>query len=112
MDIEITRLKELSVAFEIIRTHRVQDIFSIWYVAARKLCVVVDSKVKNWSCMLSHKNCHLALLCLQHHFGIILTIFEKFKYYFDSDKSAIKHQPSRNEELCHFPIFIEKYHIL
>ena len=47
-------------------------------------------------------------LCLQHHFGTLLTISAKFKYYFDFDKLAITLQPSRNEELCPFPILIEK----
>ena len=97
-----------------IRTHKIQNtgIVSIWYVEARKLCVVVDSKVKNWSCTLSYKHCYLLLLCLQHHFGIILNIFEKFKYYFDFNQSAITLQSSRNEELCHFPILNEKYGVL
>ena len=57
---------------------------------------------------LSSKNCNLAILCLSHHFGTILTIFAKSKYYFDFDKSAITLQPSENEALCHFSIFIEK----
>ena len=83
IDIEINCLKELLVTWKMIRTHRVQDIVSIWYVAARKLCLVVDSHVKKRSCTLSYKNCHVTLLCLQHHFGTILTIFAKFKYYFD-----------------------------
>ena len=52
-------------------------------VAARKLCLAVDSQVKIWSCTLSYKNGHLTLLCIQHHFGIVLTIYAKFKYYFD-----------------------------
>ena len=45
-------------------------------------------------------------------FGAILTIFAKFKDYFDFDKSAITLQPSRNAEVCHFPILIEKYSVL
>ena len=103
-----------SCDFKIIRTHRVQDIVSIWYVASRKLCLVVDSQVKIWHCTLSYKNCHLTLLCLQHHFGTtfcILTIFAKFNHYFDFDKLAITLQPSKNEELCPFPILIEKYRV-
>ena len=40
IDIEITCLKELHVTEKIIRTHRVHDIISIWYVAARKLFVL------------------------------------------------------------------------
>ena len=52
------------------------------------------------------------LLCLQHHFDTVLTIFAKFKYYFNFDKLAITLQPSRNEELCPFPILIEKYPVL
>ena len=96
---------------KIIRTHRVQDIVSIWYVEARKLCLVVDSQVKIWSCMLSYKNCHLTLLYLQHHFGTILTIFAQFKYYFDFDKLAITLKPLRNEELCLDHILIEKYRV-
>ena len=89
----------------------VQDIASIWYLAARKICLLVDSHVKIWSCTLSYKICHLTLLCLQHHFGTILTIFGKFKYYFDFDKLAIILQPSRNEELCPLSILIEIYPI-
>ena len=89
-----------------------QDSVSVRYVAARKLCVIVDRKINNWSCTLSYKKCHLTLLCLPRHFVITLTIFEKLKYYFDFDKSAITLQPSRNEELCHFPILIEKYRVL
>ena len=38
---------------KIIRTRRVQDIVNIWCVAARKLCLIVDSQVMNWSCTLS-----------------------------------------------------------
>ena len=109
IDIEITCLKEVLVTKKIIRTHRMQDIVSIWYVAARKLCLVVDSQAKSWSYRLSYKNCLLTLLCLQHHSSTILTIFAKFKYYFDFDKLAITFQPSRNEELCPFPVLIEKY---
>ena len=86
--------------------------FSISYVAARKLCLVVDGHVKIWSCTLSYKNFHLTLLCLQHHFGTILTIFGKFRYYFDFDNLAITLQPSRLEELCPFLILIEKYPVL
>ena len=112
IDIEITCLKELLVTLKMKKTHRVQDIVSIWYVAAQKLCLVVDSHVKKRYCTLSYKNCHLTLLCLQHHFGTILTKFAKFKYYFDFDKLAITLQPSRNEELCPFHILIEKYHVL
>ena len=107
IDIEITCLKGLLVTWKIIRTHRVQDIVSIWYVAARKLCLV-----KKRSCTLSYKNCHLTLLCLQHYFGTILTIFAKLKYYFDFDKLAITHQPSRKKELCPFHILNEKYCVL
>ena len=110
IDIEITCLKEFLE--KILRTYRMQDIVSIWHDAARKLCLVVDSQVKIWSCTLSYKNCHLTLLCLQHDFGTILTIFAKFKYYFDFNKLAITLQPSRNEELCPFPILIEKYPVL
>ena len=59
IDILITCLKELLVTLEIIRTQRMQDIVSVWYVAARKICGVVDSKVKNWSCALFYKICNL-----------------------------------------------------
>ena len=82
---------------------------SIWYVAARTLCLVVDSQGKIWSCTLSYKDCHLTLLCLQHYFGTTLTIFAKVKYYFDLDKLAITLQPSGSEELYPVPILIEKY---
>ena len=84
----------------------------MWYVAARKLCVVIVSHVKIWYCMLSYKNCQLTLLCIQHHFGTIFTIFAKLKYYYDFDKLATTPQPSGNEELCPFPILIEKYPVL
>ena len=112
IDIEITWLKEILVTLKIIRTHMVQDIVSISYVEARKLCLVVDSHAKIWSFTLSYKNCHLTLLCLQHHFGTILTIFAKFRYCFDFDNLARTLQPSRNEELCPFPILIEKDPVL
>ena len=94
-----------------IRTRRVLDIVSICYVATQKLCLVVESQVKIhvWFCTLSYNNCYLTLSCLQHHFGTILTIFAKFKYF---DELAITLQPSRNEELCSFPILIEKYPVL
>ena len=84
------------------------DIVSILYVAVRKLYVVIDSKVKNCSFMLFYKNCHQPRLCIPRHVGIILSIFEKFQYYFDFDKLAITLQPSGNGELCHFEIHIEK----
>ena len=84
----------------------------IWYIATRQLCVVVNIQVKVWSCTLSYKNCHLTLLCHQHRLDTILTIFAKFEYYFDFDTFAIPLQPSRNEELCHFAILIEKYRVL
>ena len=82
-----------------------QNIVSIWCVAARKLCLVVDSYVKVWSCTLSYKNCHLTLLCLQNNLGTILTIFAKFKYYFDFDQFAITSQPFKKwriMSLSHF----------
>ena len=72
-----------------------QDIVSIWCMAAWKLCLVVDSQVKIWACTLSYKNCHLTLVCLQHHFGTILTIFAKLKYCCDFYKLAITLQPSK-----------------
>ena len=93
-------------------SHKVQDIVSIWYLAARKLCVVVDSQIKIWSCALSYKNCNLTLWCHPHNSGTILIIFTKLKYYFDFDKLAIILQPIRFEDLCHFPNLIEKYHVL
>ena len=52
------------------------------------------------------------LLCLQHHFGTILTIFTKFKYELDFNNFAITLQPSINKDLCPFPILIEKYRVL
>ena len=54
----------------------------------------------------------ITLLCLQHHFGTISTIFTKFKYELDFHNFAITLQPSRNKELCPFPILIEKYRVL
>ena len=52
------------------------------------------------------------LLCLQHHFGTTFTIFTKFKYELDFNNFAITLQPSRNKEVCPFPILIEKYRVL
>ena len=79
-------MRELLVTFEILRTQRVQDIVSIWCVAALKLCVHVGSTVKIWSRTQSYRNYHLTLVCLSHLFGTILvpflTIFARFKYYF------------------------------
>ena len=99
-------MKEI-VTLEIIKTHKAQD--SIWYVTARKLCLVVDNPVKIWSRTLSSKNCHLTILCLSQHFGTILTIFAKSKYHFDFDNSAIRLQSSINEELCHFPFSLNNF---
>ena len=110
--IEIACLKDFLVTKKIIRTPRVQDIVSICYVVARTICLVVDSQVTIWSCTMSYKNCHQTLLCLQQHLGTILTTFVKLKYYFDFDQKAITLQPSRNEELCLFPILIENYRVL
>ena len=45
----------------------------ILYVTERKLCIVIDSQVKFSFCMLSYKNCHITLVCLQQHVGNILT---------------------------------------
>ena len=52
------------------------------------------------------------LLCLQPHFGTIMTIFTKFKYELDFYNFAITLLPSRNKELCPFPILIEEYRVL
>ena len=112
IDIAIYCLKELLVTYKTIRTHRMQDIVSIWCVAAWKLCLVLDSQVKTWSYTPSYKNCHLTHSYLQHNFGTILTIFAKFKYHFDVDQLAITLQPSWNKELCPFPILIEKCRVL
>ena len=68
---------------------------SLFYMVCgnSKSCVFVDCR--KWSYTLSYKNCHLTLLCLPHHFGILLAIFEKFQYFFDFDKLAITLQTSR-----------------
>ena len=51
-----------------------QDIVSIWYLVVRKLCLVVDSQVKIWSYKYAVlQELSSTLLCLQHHFGNILT---------------------------------------
>ena len=78
IDIEITCtcLKELFVILEIIRTHIVQDSVSIWYVGARKLCVVVDSQVKIWT-TLSYK---IGI----YHFYAFHTILVQFWQYLRS----------------------------
>ena len=87
-------------------------IVSIWYVTALKCCVVVDSQVKIWSCMLSFKNSSNTFMP-STSFWYHLTIFAKFKYDFDFDKLAKTLEPSRNDELCHFPsILIEKFNLL
>ena len=89
------------------------DILSIRYVAAQKLCVVVDSPVKIWSCTLSRKKCHpvLTILCLSHYLGTIITIFAKYKYSHDFDKSGITLRSSRNEEFWHVLILNAKIHL-
>ena len=56
-----------------------QDTVNIWCVAARKLCLIVDSQVMIWSCTLSYKSFHQHL----YAFNTILTIFTKFKYELD-----------------------------
>ena len=71
IDIEITCLKELLVIQKIIRTQRVQDTVNIWCVAARTLCLIVDSQVMIWSWMLSYKNSH-------QHFNAFNTILVPF----------------------------------
>ena len=77
IDIEITCQKELLVTQKIIRTRRVQDTVNIWYVAARKVCLIVDSQVMIWSCTLSYKNFH-------QHFYAFNTIFVPFLQYLRS----------------------------
>ena len=104
--------KELLVTQKIIKTRRVQDTVNIWCVAARKLCLIVYSQVMIWSCTLSYKNSH------QHFyaFNTILVPFWQylgsFKYELDFNNFAITLQPSRNKELCPFPILSEKYRVL
>ena len=75
-----------------------QIVVNIWYVAD----VVVDSKFKNSNrdfykdvyTMILSKKLSSNMLCLPRHFGIILKIFEKSRYYnFNFDKSAITLQP-------------------
>ena len=60
-NIEITCQKERFVTFEIIRTHRVQDIVRKWHVADRNVCVIAYSRVKIWPCTLSGINRQLHL---------------------------------------------------
>ena len=103
-DIEITCLKELISTLEIIRTHRVHDIVSMWYMADRKLCFVVHRPVKIWSCTLYCKHCNFTILCLSPNVGTILTRFAKSWYYFDV---VIRKQHLKNRVI--FPIIIEKY---
>ena len=81
-----------------IRTYSLQVIVRIWYVAAGKLFVVVESPdlVEIWSGMLSSNSCHLTLVRILHHFCTHLTIFAKFWYYFDFDKSPITLHFSRD----------------
>ena len=74
IDIEITCLKELLVTQKIIRTHRVQYTVNIWCVAARKLCLIVDSQVMIWSCTLFYKNSH------QHFYGLITILVPFWQY--------------------------------
>ena len=111
IDIEIICLKELLVTQKIIRTRRVQGV-NIWCVAARKLCLIVDSQVMIWSCTLSYKNSHQQFYAFNTILVRFLTIFAKFKYELDFNNFAITLQPSRNKELCPFPILIEKYRVL
>ena len=83
-----------------------------WYMVCWNSMSSLIFMLRSGSCTLSYKNCHLTLLCRQHHFGTILTIFAKLEYYFECNKLAITLQPSRKEELCHFTILIEKYRVL
>ena len=46
--------------------------------------------------------------CIIYHVGTIMAICAKSKYYFDLDKTKITLQTSGNEEVCHFPVLIEK----
>ena len=55
IDIPLTCPEELLVTFGITRTHRMRDTVSIWYAAAGKFCVVEDSPVMNWPCIMSIK---------------------------------------------------------
>ena len=66
-------------------------IYGLWRL--ENFCVVVNSPVKIWSCTLSSKTSHLTILRLSHYFGTHLTIFAKYKYHFNFDKSAIALQP-------------------
>ena len=79
-----------------------QDIVSMWYVEAWKLCVTVDSPVKIWSCMLPSKNCLVTIIWLLryfwYHFGNtydVKVLFWWWKIY-------------KNIQFS-FPNFIEKY---
>ena len=110
IDIEITCLKEILVTKKIIRIHRVQDIVIIWCVAARKLCFVVDSHVKiclvhcpiEWS-----SNTFMPSTPFWYRFDNIYEVLSIILI-----ELAIVYQPSRHEELCPFPILIEKYRVL
>ena len=88
--IEITCLRELLVAPELLRTRSEQRIVSIWYVATRKLCVVKDhTQVKIWSCTLYYKKC----LLTHFTFHAILVPFkakEKYRGVFAIQKSGDK----------------------
>ena len=73
--------------------------------------IYICSPFTIWSCILFSKDCLLTITRLSRYFGTHLTIFAKSYYYFDVDKSAITLQPSKSEELFHFPILIEKYRV-
>ena len=82
-DIEIMCLKELHVTLDIVRTHRVQDIVSIWYMTSQKLGFVVHSPVKNCSSTLSSKHCHLTFFFISptrfwYHFYNICKVLVYF----------------------------------
>ena len=67
-----------------------QDIVSMWYVAARKLSIVVGSPVTFVRyCPENGQLIIVFIVCPLHHFGTILPMSPKSKYYFDVDKSAI-----------------------
>ena len=110
-DIEVICMKELIVTMEIISTHRMQHIVRIWHMTARKLCVIVGSHFKIWSCTLPSIYRHQTILCLSNKFGTIGQYLQSLSIILTLTNRQEHFNLPRNEELSHFPILIEKYRV-
>ena len=112
--IKLPVCKSFLLLSEIIRTHRVQNSVSIWYVAALKLCVVIDSQVKIWYWTLFYKYCHQTPLCLPRHLVpfwkylrtliTILILINRQHFNFQEMKSCVT-LPSTVKSIAYYSFF-------